>query len=167
MGVKWSRPIGDGTPVQWGVGRLAVRLGASKCYSLAAPRPWCDIFSRYPPCTFLIIPHHSCTIIVMLPVRCMPTGRRLAGIGVGGVLPKKPPGPIPSRREIYATFSYPPPYGHDGSLRFVTVFAHNGAVPVRSQVIHNFQEHPLLFGRRRAFRKGFPPTGPSSTDRRR
>ena len=164
MGAKWSRPIGDGTPVQWGVGRLAVRLGTSKCYSLAAPRPWCDIFSRYPPCTFLIIPVQlsSCS-----QFGACQRGAGWPALGLGVSSKKSPLGQSPAGAKYTRHFRTPPPYGHDGSLRFVTVFAHNGAVPVRSQVIHNFQEHPLLFGRRRAFRKGFPPTGPSSTDRRR
>jgi len=118
----------------------------------------------------MYIPHHSSSFLYNY--RHAPSSVHANGAPAGrhwgwGCPPKKAPwaNPQPARniRDIFV----PPPYGHDGSLRFVTVFAHNGAVPVRSQVIHNFQEHPLLFGRRRAFRKGFPPTGPSSTDRRR
>jgi hypothetical protein len=123
--------------------------------------------------SFLIIPHHSSSFLI-IPVQlssCSQFGacQRGAGwpaLGLGVSSKKSPLGQSPAGAK-YTRHFRTPPYGHDGSLRFVTVFAHNGAVPVRSQVIHNFQEHPLLFGRRRAFRKGFPPTGPSSTDRRR
>ena len=123
---------------------------------------------------FRDIHHVHSSSFLIIPVQlssCFQFGacQRGAGwpaLGLGVSSKKRPLGQSPAGAK-YTRHFRTPPYGHDGSLRFVTVFAHNGAVPVRSQVIHNFQEHPLLFGRRRAFRKGFPPTGPSSTDRRR